>query len=57
MPRQRSSTTQSPEGVDFEELTCCSCLFYFFFFLSFYVFMEDLKATNPDLYFTLLMID
>ena len=57
MPRQRSSTTQSPDGVDFEELTCCSCLFYFFFFLSFYVFMEDLKATNPDLYFTLLMID
>ena len=53
MPR----LNQSPEGIDFEELTFCSCLFYLFFFLSFYVFMEDLKVTNPDLYFTLLMID
>ena len=53
MPRR----SRSPEGIDFEELTFCSCLFYLFFFLSFYVFMEDLKATNPDLYFMLIIMD
>ena len=45
MPR----LNQSPERINFEELTFCSCLFY--------LFMTDLKETNPDLYFMLIIMD